>query len=275
MVLVPDSWVDPLKAFTNYLIVAGYSFATINTRYYQLSQLARAFPQGVETASEDLLISWLAAQPWKAETRHNSISAIKVFFQWSTRTGLCETDPSKSLPSVKRPKRAARPVADEVWLADRERAPYRLKLIIDLAALLGLRRCEIARINSDDVTKDTTGWNLLVHGKGSKERILPITESMAERLSWKQGWVFPSHPDNSKHITPGHIGKMIKKLTDGRWTLHQLRHRFGTTIWQQTHDLLTVQTLLGHESPDTTQIYIAFPDDRLREVIHLAAPSRT
>uniref|UniRef100_UPI0038CD306E hypothetical protein n=1 Tax=Vaginimicrobium propionicum TaxID=1871034 RepID=UPI0038CD306E len=33
-----------------------------------------------------------------------------------------------------------------------------------------------------------------------------------------------------------------------------MRHRFGTTVWQQTHDLLTVQTLLGHESP-SQQIY--------------------
>lgn len=50
---------------------------------------------------------------------------------------------------------------------------------------------------------------------------------MAERLSWKQGWAFPSQPDNSKHITPGHVGKMIKtnrRAMDSSPTATQVRN---------------------------------------------------
>ena len=269
---IPESWKISLSQFVDYLVSIGQSENSVITRWYQLSRLARAMPDGPDSVTEPALTAWLSSRNWNLETRHSTTSALRVYFQWATRNGYCKTDPAARLPSVKRPRRVARPVPDDVWLHDRQRAPYRVKLMIDLAALLGMRRCEIARVHSKDVMHDDGGWVLLVHGKGNKERLLPITETLAKRLTHRDGWVFPSYPDATQHLTAGHIGKLIEKLTDRRWTLHQLRHRFGTTIWRQTHDLLAVQTLLGHESPKTTEIYIAFPDDRLREVILLAEP---
>ena len=269
---ISDSWNDALDQFTNHLVTVGHSVNTLTTRWYQLSKLARALPEGPDSVTEKQLVSWLASQNWNADTRHNTLSGIKVFYQWAKRSGYCKVDPSENLPKVKRPKRVARPVPEDVWLADRKRATYRVKLIIDLAALLGLRRCEIARIHSSGVIQNDGGWMLLVHGKGDEERVLPLSDSLMKRLTAKEGWVFPSYPDSSRHLTPDRIGKMIEKLTGGSWTLHQLRHRFGTIIWQRTHDLLTVQTLLGHESQQTTEICISFPDERLREVLRQATP---
>ena len=51
------------------------------------------------------------------------------------------------------------------------------------------------------------------------------------------------------------------------WTAHSLRHRYATTTYAVTRDLLLVSKLLGHASVETTQRYIAMPDDRLRAAV--------
>lgn len=53
------------------------------------------------------------------------------------------------------------------------------------------------------------------------------------------------------------------RLPDG-WGPHSLRHRYATRMYETTHDLLLVSKLLGHSSVETTQIYVAMPDSRLR-----------
>jgi len=54
------------------------------------------------------------------------------------------------------------------------------------------------------------------------------------------------------------------------WTLHGLRHRFATAIYQKTKDLIVVQQLLGHASVATTQRYLAFTSDSLRAAVNAA-----
>ena len=49
------------------------------------------------------------------------------------------------------------------------------------------------------------------------------------------------------------------------WAAHTLRHRFATVAYSTTHDLFVVAELLGHESVETTEHYVAMPDGRLRE----------
>lgn len=58
----------------------------------------------------------------------------------------------------------------------------------------------------------------------------------------------------------------IKLLPDG-YAAHTLLHRFATTAYAATHDLFVVAELLGHESVETTEHYVAMPDGRLREAM--------
>ena len=59
----------------------------------------------------------------------------------------------------------------------------------------------------------------------------------------------------------------ISKLLPAGWGCHSLRHRYATKTYEQTHDLFLVARLLGHASVETTQIYVAMPDSRLREAL--------
>jgi integrase len=65
-------------------------------------------------------------------------------------------------------------------------------------------------------------------------------------------------------------GELCSIALGGRWTLHTLRHRFGTAAYRGSHDLRAVQELLGHSSPATTQIYVAVNEDSLREAARAA-----
>ena len=62
-----------------------------------------------------------------------------------------------------------------------------------------------------------------------------------------------------------YIGDHISRLLPDGYAAHTLRHRFATTAYGVTHDLFVVAELLGHESVETTEHYVAMPDGRLRE----------
>ena len=63
------------------------------------------------------------------------------------------------------------------------------------------------------------------------------------------------------------MSKHIARLLGKPWTAHSLRHRYATRTYAQTHDLLLVSQLLGHASVETTQVYVALPDDRMRAAL--------
>ena len=66
------------------------------------------------------------------------------------------------------------------------------------------------------------------------------------------------------HVEASYVGSHLADILGKPWTAHSLRHRYATTTYEATHDLLLVQRLLGHASVRTTQIYVALPDARLR-----------
>lgn len=53
----------------------------------------------------------------------------------------------------------------------------------------------------------------------------------------------------------------------GHWTAHTLRHRFATEAYRRSHDLLLVQTLMGHSKPETTAMYVGLDTARARTVV--------
>lgn len=138
----------------------------------------------------------------------------------------------------------------------------RVALGARLAASAGLRRSEIIVVHLDDFVDDLVGRSLIVHGKGGAERVVPLAAGLDAAIRNHvagfrvTGYLFPGECDG--HIGSTWLGKLINRQLPEPWTLHGLRHRFATTIYQQTRDLIVVQQLLGHESVATTQRYLAY-----------------
>lgn len=210
----------------------------------------------------EMMTQWFASQSWKPETRKAYRNTVSSFFAWMRQTGRRNDDPSMELPKVKRPRPHPRPCPDKVILAALGRASESERIMLRLGAECGLRRGEIGRVSSGDVVDDLVGRSLVVNGKGDKQRIVPLPDDLADLISACDGYVFPGRFGG--HVEESYIGDRLSSLLGDGWTAHSLRHRYATATWQATHDLLLVSKLLGHASVETTQVYVAMPDERLR-----------
>ncbi|MET0725937.1 MAG: tyrosine-type recombinase/integrase [Leifsonia sp.] len=138
--------------------------------------------------------------------------------------------------------------------------------MLRLAHDAGLRRREIAMLHSDDMFEDLDGWSLRVHGKGDKERDVPLTLRLGFDLrALGHGYAFPGQIDG--HLSPRRVGELAVDVLPSPWTIHTLRHSFATRAYGVDSDLFVVQELLGHASPATTRIYVQVRSERLRSTV--------
>lgn len=106
----------------------------------------------------------------------------------------------------------------------------------------------------------------LVHGKGDKDRTIPLHEDIAAQiLAAGPGWLFPT-PRSDGHLTPNYVGVVITQALPRGWSAHSLRRRFATSTYDASH-LRAVQLLLGHTSLATTQVYIGSRAEGLRAAL--------
>lgn len=196
------------------------------------------------------------------------MEALKGFYAWAMREGLAEHSPVDGLPRVKPRRPNPRPVPETAYRFALQVADDRDRLIVRLAGELGMRRSEVAQARREDVIEDLLGWSLIVRGKGGKERTLPLKEDLArELLARPAGYFLPGKVDG--HLSPAYVAKRAKALLPEGYTMHKLRHRFGSKAYAVSGDLAAVQDLLGHESPATTRVYVRVPDKAKREIVGL------
>lgn len=260
----PVPWRRSIEGWTDTLKAAGLSAQTIKSRRYKMVHLAALLmPSGPEDVTTEQIVQVFARQQWKPETRKAYRNTISSFFRWLHKSGRRSDDPSLDVPRVKKPHAHPRPCPDRYIAAAMEMATTSERLMIRLGAECGLRRGEIARVHSDDVVADNAGRSLIVRGKGDKQRIVPLPDDLAGIIMDARGYLFPGRFGG--HVEESYIGDHISRLLPDGYAAHTLRHRFATTAYATTHDLFVVAELLGHESVETTEHYVAMPDGRLRE----------
>lgn len=254
-------WADDVNHWLNSLKAAAYSPATLSTRRCQLTALSHALGGSPLDVDADELVDYFASRSWKPETRKSARNAVVSFFRWLQASGKRDDDPSDELPSVRRPQAHPRPCPDRVILQAMQQANDEERLMLRLGAECGLRRSEIAATSSADVLDDVGGRSLMVRGKGDKQRIVPLPDDLADEILGHDGYCFPGRFGG--HVEATYVGKRLSRLL-GDWTPHSLRHRYATRMYEATGDIMLVSKLLGHESVETTQRYVAMPDSRLR-----------
>lgn len=264
-------WAGAVDSYELALRAAGRSPATVRLRRYQLSRIATAMaPLGPWEVTSAALVEWLGAQDWSAESRRSWRSTVRGFYGWAHGLGLVNPDPSLGVPAVKPAEPCPRPTPEDAYRVALARADDRVRLMLRLAAELGLRRCEVARLHTRDLERDLVGWTLVVHGKGGKLRRVPLSDGLVSVIRRAPaGYLFPGQ-DNG-HLSAHYVGKLVARALPGAWAMHSLRHRFATVAYCHDRDLLTVQELLGHASPVTTRRYVRVPGDALRRTVAAVA----
>jgi integrase/recombinase XerD len=148
------------------------------------------------------------------------------------------------------------------------------RAILELMYATGLRVSELASLKQSDV--DLQAGLIVCHGKGSKERRVPLGKSA---IHWLQQYAAVKASYGKQHSLPMflHRGKpfnrhivwsMIKRYSESvginNVSPHTLRHSFATHLLQHGADSRSVQALLGHSDISTTQIYTHITDLHLR-----------
>jgi integrase/recombinase XerC len=236
-----------------------------------LANLARHAPLLEATPAD--VEAWLDRTPLVARTRYSYLSHLSAFYDWTQATGRTDGNPARKIPRPKLRRGLPRPI-DPGDLAHAVRqAPPRERCWLLLAALAGLRCQEIAGVHRDDVIDREVPAVLVVsHAKGGHQRIVPMHDEILFALRVyglpRQGPVFLS--SSGRPFSPGQVSKLgnaYLRSVGADWTMHSLRHRFGTDVFRQSRDLRLTQELLGHQSPNSTAIYTAWSPGEAATVV--------
>lgn len=257
----------------------GLLCQTIRRRIDDLRGFARfVSPTPLLEATRDDVNLWLDSRPLSAKTRYNLLSTLGCFYRWAIVEGLVEVDPTSRIRRPKLRRYLPRPMGGndlEVALAA---ASPRMRAWLLLGAMTGLRCKEIAEADMQDLHLEHQPAVLVVHGKGDKERVVPLHPlvliAVQASSSTRPGPLFRNARDT--RFSPAAVSQQINAFLHGLGisaTAHTLRHRFGTEVYRLSHDLRLTQELLGHASPTTTAVYAAWnPTESARVVEQLSLP---
>jgi integrase/recombinase XerC len=277
---VPSAWAQIINDYILTLAAAGQPPTSLTLRRIQLVRMARDIGGSPTDVTADTLVAWFGAQTgWKTETRRNYRAAVRGFWRWAYRTKRVPEHLADELPKVRERWGAPRPAPDHAWRAALAVADARTTLMLRLAGEAGMRRGEVSQVHTRDLLDSGGGDQLLVHGKGSKERVVPISDSLAESIragaaghtpgAPADGWLFPNRTGG--HLQPYHVGELVRRVLPDGWTMHTLRHRFSSRAYRGTRNLRAVQMLLGHSSIATTERYCAVDDSEIRAAMMAAS----
>lgn len=272
------AWAWMIDDYLYILAAEGQRSTTIKVRRNHLQTMARGLDCPPDEVTSDRLVNWFGQNAqWARETRRGYRNAAKGFFTWAHRVGRVPTYIGDALPPVRQVQAPPRPASDDAWEMALATANPRTLLMVRLAGEAGLRRAEVAQVHVRDVFITAGLANLTVHGKGGKERIVPISDELAELIRrgaaghtpqlaaygyGRYGWLFPDAVGG--HLSPEYVGEVVSQALPDGVTMHQLRHRFATKAYRGSRNILAVKSLLGHESVATTQRYTAVWDDEIR-----------
>lgn len=152
----------------------------------------------------------------------------------------------------------------------------RHRAMLELFYGCGLRRAEMTQLNVGDI--DKAAATVFVHGKGSKDRVLPVNQRALEAvdayLARRRGACSPDDPlfvthgpDKPRRLRGMHVSNLCRWLTSrmGRHVHpHLLRHTFAVHLLQNGIHVYHLQVLLGHESLDTTSRYLGLMKDEIK-----------
>lgn len=259
-------WREAINGYLSYLRAAGQRPESVKTRSRQLVRLGLDLPDvRPESVTSAELLSWFESKAWAVETRRSARDAVNLFYDWMRLTGRREDNPACVLPRVRRSSPQPHPCPDSVIRDALRSAKPDVRLMIRLAAECGLRRNEIAQTSAGDVLDGGDGYSLIVHGKGGKQRIVPMPDDLAREVITYDGPCFPGRFGGA--VEASYVGKRVGAALPKGFSCHSLRHRYATKLYAETRDILLVSKLLGHTKVETTQAYVAIPAIGLRETM--------
>lgn len=240
----------------------------------------------------------LDSRSYARRTIARKMSALRRFFDWARREGLCADDPtigistpsaSAHLPTVLSDRDLGELLGDDPSprLDPDDSSPTRVRddAVLELLYGSGLRVSEVCDLDSNSA--DLDAGTVRVWGKGEKERIVPLSAPAVEaiRAHLAAGRTVENDAGTGgdgthalftnrrgNRLSPRDVRRILDRRSATPTHPHALRHTFATHLLDGGADLRTVQELLGHSDLSTTQIYTHVSKERLQRVHRSSHP---
>ena len=285
---------DIVSRYRRYLkLEKGYSANTLDAYMRDVDKLFRYLAveqvDVLDVKLEDLehfaaFISDLGIGP---RSLARILSGVRQFYRFLVIDGYLEVDPTELLESPKQPDHLPEVLSTaEVDLLEQaidlsKWEGHRNRAIIEVLFSCGLRVSELTNLKLSNLYVEEQ--YIRVMGKGSKERLVPISPRALDELNYwfadrnlmkikpgEEDYVFLNR--RGQHLTRTMILIMIKRYAveagiKKTISPHTLRHSFATSLLEGGADLRAIQAMLGHESIGTTEIYTHIDTSTLRQEI--------
>lgn len=283
-----------IRKYQRYLkLEKGYSPNTLDAYIRDVDKLLKFLSDEEKTPQEAKLedIENFAAAVCDlgigARSLARILSGVRQFYRFLVLDGYMEADPTELLESPKQPQHLPEVLSTaEVDMLERaidlsKWEGHRNRAIIEVLFSCGLRVSELTHLKLSNLYREEQFVRVM--GKGSKERLVPISPKALQELDYwfadrnqmkiKEGeedYLFLNR--RGAHLTRTMILIMIKNYARDAGikkaiSPHTLRHSFATALLEGGANLRSIQAMLGHESIGTTEIYTHIDTTTLREEI--------
>ena len=264
----------------------GYSPLTVEAYARDLRQFLAVYPDYLNLPPRELENYAAQLRGLNPATTARKLAALKAFYKFLYQEEIIAVNPAQGLVLPKLPgrlpKALSRPEAGRILNPTKTNS--REQAILELLYSSGIRVSELIGIKLTDL--DTTECFLKVKGKGSKERLVPLSATALQavknyltqerqKLKNPAEELFLSH--NGRPLTRQLVWQMVHTLAAAyglhkKVSPHTFRHSLATHLIEKGADIRTVQEILGHANIATTQIYTSVSREHLRRVYAKAHP---
>jgi integrase/recombinase XerC len=248
-------------------------------------------PEAVKRAVIRRYLAFLTTREFARRSIARKTASLRRYFRWLVRTGVITNDPTVGIHTPAGDGRlprvldshdigelleGPRPEDEPVWRRTMDDA------VLEVLYGSGLRVSELCGLDISSI--DLTAGAVVVWGKGSKERRVPLSQPSVQALrSWLaiRHEVVPDQGDvasamfaneRGRRLTPRDVRRIVDRRSPQPTHPHALRHSFATHLLDGGADLRAVQELLGHSDVATTQRYTHVSKARLRTAYNTAHP---
>lgn len=290
---------DATRRYRNQLLAQGSSRYRVCGAKSALGQLTTFLESqdvtDIAQLDRDVLMRYREELAWRLTPKGTPLSIrsqlellthVSCFCRFVVAEGWLLADPSVNIPRPKKPRRLPRNVLETDDVAQVLKLPnvrtlrgFRDKVILEVLYSTALRREEISNIELSDVDTDG-GYVFVREGKGSKDRVVPLGKSVCDLVKSYLLEIRPQWPNANKdkhlfldrwgkRLGPHSVYAVVKKYGKAAElnkpvATHSFRHACATHMLRNGAPIRQLQDMLGHESLESTQVYLHVTINDLR-----------
>ena len=278
----------------------NYSSYTVLSYHNDISQfqtfLLSNYNLSIDKAETTHIRDWvvtLRQEKQSPASINRKLSALKSFYKYLLREKQVNKNPTDGITSLKKPQKL--PVffrENEIDAAigshpaeENDFTEARKHIILEILYQTGIRRAELLGIKNSDF--NFFSLTLRVTGKGNKERVIPISKELKEKIQsyliLKEEYIGDTSyfivTDKGEQAYPNFIYRIVKESmgqvsTQDKRSPHVMRHSFASSLLNNGADINAVKELLGHANLSATQIYTHTSFEQLKESYKKAHPRK-